>query len=147
MSTVLSDNLSGATRDFRLQGDELAITDVVTTKFSSAATIRFQIITGASASIEDGIIVLRKGGKVMNLYATVDGLVASPEYFIEAARGSESWDSANTGMNCVGFTVSIPRKWFSTTTATITTYITPVTPTLPNVPGKWENENGANFNI
>lgn len=110
MTPVLSDQIKSAKRTFRLvDGKNLIVIDEIEAKSDLDANVEWRMMTPATVSIADGTATLSKNGK--SLYMSVSSSVSEivPELKTWQAKGSQTWDSGNTGYIVAGYSVCIPK--------------------------------------
>ena len=103
MTPPLSEEVAAATRQFRLAGDVLSITDSFTAKAGKPAQISWHMATMATVTLEADRIKLEKGGKTV--YLTVEGAGATLKVY--PAEGIKEYDTPNPGYTMIGWDATV----------------------------------------
>ena len=117
LSAVFADQAESVKRTIILSGEDLYITDVIKANKDRDAKIDWRMLTQTNVALESDAIRLSSGAHTMYLVTTASDASVSPNYFMQAAEGTRSWDQSNSGFSVVGYTVTMPKG----TTMTLTT--------------------------
>lgn len=123
LTSIYSAEVKSVSRQIRLYGNELIITDVIETLPDKAADVQWRMLTPANVFMEQSLKRERmvSGGKTLYLRADASDSNISPVYTTWNASGEYSWEKSNKGMTVAGYTCTIPKG----RKVTLTTKLTP----------------------
>ncbi|MCD8312676.1 MAG: heparinase II/III-family protein, partial [Bacteroidales bacterium] len=111
LSETLGDQLVSAVRTFRIEGDDLFVTDSLTALANKDACVRWTLVSRGEPTLEGGGVTLRAGDRTRYLSSE-----SAVDWTIWSTKAPNDWEEDNSDFHMCGYTTTLKAGQCATIT-------------------------------